>query len=394
MHLFKSIMNIKSTTKILIGVLFLFHSYSFLYSQKIRSGISTIFVDNLKVEKKIIPDTIPPVIKIISPEIVRDKKISSSSPEITIIGKITDSESGINQIFINSVKFELSEGGLFAQDIPLERGDNKIKIIAIDNEDNYSEQSIIVEHIIESKIITSQLRIEGKYYALLVGVDEYEDPNLLDLDNPVNDAENLYNVLVSDYYFDKENVVVIKNAKRTDITNALDSLSEKITKDDNLLIFYAGHGYWDKEANIGYWLPSDARISRKGEWFRNSTLCDYLKEINSKHTLLIADACFGGAIFKTRSVSMEAPKAIQMLYDLQSRKAMTSGTLTEVPDRSTFVKYLVERLKTNEEKYIASEQLFSSFRIAVINNSDVIPQYGEIRNVGDEGGDFIFIKKD
>jgi hypothetical protein len=24
----------------------------------------------------------------------------------------------------------------------------------------------------------------------------------------------------------------------------------------------------------------------------------------------------------------------------------------------------------------------------------VVPQYGEIRNVGDEGGDFIFIKKD
>jgi hypothetical protein len=110
--------------------------------------------------------------------------------------------------------------------------------------------------------------------------------------------------------------------------------------------------------------------------------------------LLIADACFGGSIFKTRGVSMEAPKAIQMLYDLPSRKAMTSGTLSEVPDRSTFVKYLIERLTNNEEKYVSSEQLFSSFRIAVINNSDVIPQYGEIRNVGDEGGDFIFIRKD
>ena len=90
---------------------------------------------------------------------------------------------------------------------------------------------------------------------------------------------------------------------------------------------------------------------------------------------------------------MEAPKAIQMLYDLPSRKAMTSGTLTEVPDRSSFVKYLIERLEENKEKCISSEQLFASFRIAVINNSDVIPQYGEIKNVGDEGGDFIFIRR-
>jgi len=72
---------------------------------------------------------------------------------------------------------------------------------------------------------------------------------------------------------------------------------------------------------------------------------------------------------------------------------MTSGTLTEVPDRSSFTRYLLDRLNENEEMYLSSEQLFSSFRIAVINNSDAIPQYGEIRNVGDEGGDFIFLRK-
>jgi len=73
---------------------------------------------------------------------------------------------------------------------------------------------------------------------------------------------------------------------------------------------------------------------------------------------------------------------------------MTSGTLTKVPDRSAFIRFLVERLQSNEEKYLSSEQLFSSFRMAVINNSDVLPQYGVISNVGDQGGDFIFIKKE
>ena len=41
----------------------------------------------------------------------------------------------------------------------------------------------------------------------------------------------------------------------------------------------------------------------------------------------------------------------------------------------------------------AAEELFSSFKIAVLNNSPNIPQYGEIKDTGDEGGDFIFIKK-
>ena len=78
---------------------------------------------------------------------------------------------------------------------------------------------------------------------------------------------------------------------------------------------------------------------------------------------------------------------------MPSRKAMTSGTLTEVPDQSAFLKYLIDRLRNNSEKYLSSEQLFSNIRIAVINNSNAIPQFGEIKDVGDEGGDFIFILK-
>jgi len=70
---------------------------------------------------------------------------------------------------------------------------------------------------------------------------------------------------------------------------------------------------------------------------------------------------------------------------------MTSGTLTEVPDQSAFLKYMIDRLEKYKEKYLSSEQLFSSIRIAVINNSNVVPQFGEIKDVGDEGGDFIFI---
>jgi len=72
---------------------------------------------------------------------------------------------------------------------------------------------------------------------------------------------------------------------------------------------------------------------------------------------------------------------------------MTSGTLTEVPDRSSFTKYLLERLNENNDAYLSSWQLFNSFRIAVINNSLALPQYGEIQNVGDEGGDFIFLRR-
>ncbi len=78
---------------------------------------------------------------------------------------------------------------------------------------------------------------------------------------------------------------------------------------------------------------------------------------------------------------------------MNSRKAMTSGTLKQVPDESIFIRYLLKRLDDNEEKYMSSEELFTSFRMAVMNNSQNVPQYGTVQNVGDEGGDFIFIRK-
>ncbi|MCK5134508.1 MAG: caspase family protein [Bacteroidales bacterium] len=248
------------------------------------------------------------------------------------------------------------------------------------------------QKLIDQPLIEEITR-EARYFGLIIGVNNYADPAISSLENPLKDAQALLDVLTTMYTFEKDNIQFLENPKREDIIYSLDYLSRVVTPDDNLLIFYAGHGFWDEGANIGFWLPSDARKISKADWFRNSTLVDYLKAINTRHTLLITDACFGGSIFKTRKAFEDAPRAIKILYEYPSRKAMTSGSLTEVPDQSSFTKYLLERLEKNRKEYLSSEQLFSSLRLAVINNSDAIPQYGEIRNVGDQGGDFIFIKQ-
>lgn len=233
----------------------------------------------------------------------------------------------------------------------------------------------------------------GKYYALIIGINDYQDPNINSLDFCIRDAQSFYNAIITNYTFDPGNVKLLKNATMADIVTSLDYFAKIVKPADSFLIFYAGHGVWNAQSETGFWLPSDARKNSTLNWFRNSALRDYLREVNSKHTLLITDACFAGSIFKTRAAFSDADLAVNKLYELPSRKAMTSGTLTEVPDQSAFLKYMTERLNTNNEKYLSSEQLFSSFRIAVINNSNVIPQYGEIKDVGDEGGDFIFIHK-
>ena len=236
---------------------------------------------------------------------------------------------------------------------------------------------------------------ERKYYALIIGIDNYKDPDIQHLDNPVADATALKNTITKYYSFDPENIVFLANPSRTEIIDAFDQLSRKITDRDQLLIFYAGHGIWDDQLNQGYWLPSDASINSKAQWLSNGTIRDYIGGIRSKHTLLITDACFSGSIFKERGVEFTNSRAILQMYKLPSRKAMTSGTLKTVPDKSVFVKYLIKDLAVNDKPLLSAEELFRTFKIAVINNSPngQVPQYGPISQAGDEGGDFIFLKR-
>lgn len=235
----------------------------------------------------------------------------------------------------------------------------------------------------------------GKYYALLIGVSKYQDPSLM-LANPVNDIVRLQEILISKYSFEKSDVLLLMNPTRRDILSQLIRMRSIITSQDNLLIFFAGHGFWDKSIEQGYWWPSDAGKNDPSFWLSNSDLREQLRGIRSGHTLLISDACFSGGIFRARGTDAlyQAPADIQLLYRTKSRRAMTSGSLSSVPDKSVFFDYLAKRLSENQQPFLSSQQLFYSLRTPVMNNSLTVPQEGVISDCGDEGGDFIFILRE
>ncbi|RYD91231.1 MAG: redoxin domain-containing protein, partial [Sphingobacteriales bacterium] len=349
-------------------------------------------------------DNTPPLITITDPEVTRGLKVVQSGSRIVVSGTATD-ESGIKTVEINGIVAAINPEGIFFANIPLAMGDNRLKVKATDNKLNAAEYDFVISRssgtatapqpVPIAPVNAAAVNAEGKYYALIIGIQDYNDESIPDLDRPVADAASLQSILVNNYTFDRENISFLKNPTRDQLFDALESMARKVKGTDNLLIFYAGHGYWDAGRSQGYWFPSDARRLNRSSWLTNADLKEYISAIPSKHTLLITDACFAGGIFKSRAVMAGASRAVKELYNLPSRKAMTSGTLKEVPDKSVFIEYLVKRLNQNTGKYLSAEQLFSSFRTAVINNSanGQVPQFGEIKEAGDEGGDFIFIKR-
>ncbi|MCX6214607.1 caspase family protein [Spirosoma sp.] len=237
--------------------------------------------------------------------------------------------------------------------------------------------------------------LKGKYYALIIGVNEYVDRKLPDLTFPIQDAANVKQVLIGQYMFTDRNITTLNNPTRKVILRAFDELTYKLRKDDNLLIFFAGHGRQEKKSQQGYWLPSDAENDSEADWLSNSTIRDQLRRFPCQHVLVVSDACFSGELISTRGTAIEPSKAIEKLYSLRSRRAITSSGSTVVPDKSVFIDYLVKRLTENTKPYLTASELFISMREAVINNSSLkqVPMYGYIQQSGDEGGEFIFVRR-
>ncbi len=366
-----------------------------------------IAVDYLGVKYQTSNYNNPPVVVISEPDVdlKRGFKIVKTK-RIQVKGTATDKD-GIYEVLINGVDATVYDDGSFIANVPLKVGTNTLVVKATDIKQASSTKTFTIKRkspevdIVRPDtdiVIKKEEKLDigfGTYYALLIGVSDYNDAsNVPDLEGlPTKDAKDLSDILVNKYNFKRENVVLLNNSPtENQILREFVKLRQKVTNKDNVLIFYAGHGIYDESTETGSWLPSDADPEYGLNMISNSTIKDYIKGINSKHTLLISDACFSGSIFKTRSYKL-APKSITRKFELPSRKAITSGTLKTVPNKSVFLKYLIDRLTNNDELYLTARKIFDKIEEPVMNNSKNVPQYGTIQEVGDEGGDFIFVKK-
>jgi len=269
------------------------------------------------------------------------------------------------------------------QKIKLKSGKNYIKIIV---------KTATKTTTSEERVIQYTGQTGGNYHALLIAAEDYQDDNIKDLDNPIQDAENLKRILQSNYTFSPHNITLLKNPKKDDILNTLMNLQDNLKQKDHLLIFYAGHG--TLKNNVGYWLPTDAHKTNRLKWFSNSELTDYVKGIKAGHTLVITDACFSGSI--VTGLSRDLNQVVcEAMEKLPSRRAMSSGALSTVPDNSVFMKYLLKKLRDNFDSCLSAEDLYAQLKKAVIYNSpnQQVPQFGVLPMTGDEGGNFIFKRR-
>lgn len=231
----------------------------------------------------------------------------------------------------------------------------------------------------------------GNYHALIIGINNYA--HLPRLRTSINDARVISQILADDYQF---NVTYLKDSERNDILRALNQYRDSLTNNDNLLIYYAGHGLLDEAANDGYWLPKEAKADDPLAWISNMTITQSIRAIRAKHVMVIADSCYAGTLTRGIKAENRLSKYLEKLVNSRTRTALVSGGLEPVDDgvgqHSPFAKALIRALKNNIGILEATE-LYTKVRRQVMLNSDQIPQYNDIRKAGHEGGDFLFVHR-
>ncbi|MGE5430042.1 MAG: caspase family protein [Syntrophomonadaceae bacterium] len=338
-----------------------------------------------------------PTIKITEPLVSRGIKVVRKSETVMVKGKAED-ESGVHEVSINNIKAQLEPDGSFSLNMFLQVGDNKLTVKAIDKGLN----ATIDTFTITRKLV--DVLTGGRYFGLVIGINSYSGywPSLR---CAANDAKEVSKILKDRYRFDSVFTILDKDATRRNIMQSLEWLSNNLNKDDNLLIFYAGHGQFNKVLNKGYWVPVDAASNSVADYIANSEVKTFLAGIPSKHTLLITDACFAGDIFrggKGETVAFDPnnmEKYYREVYRRQSRLALTSGGVEEVQDNgkdghSIFTYYLLKALKENKSRYMDASQLYNDLRIGVANNSEQTPMLQVVKDTYDEGGQFIFVLRE
>ncbi|MBI5787963.1 MAG: caspase family protein [Candidatus Schekmanbacteria bacterium] len=299
-------------------------------------------------------------------------------PEMTLVANIGDDQE------VSRVRVELN-GRLLTDDnfrgiqvegnanprqqrlsrqLKLDGGENQITVIAYDNENQPSQESITVTY----------QKDKGEIWAVLIGIGAYQQ--VKPLNYTINDVQAMRDYLVNDFGVPTDHVTVLtdKDATLSKIKKALGTdLMRKAGAEDQVIIFFAGHGAPEQDAESSdgdglekYILPYDADPN---DFYSTALpmkeISDIFRRIKAERLVFLADACFagasGGKVFRD-SIS---DKFWERVSSGRGRVILSASSAKEVSQErdnlkhGVFTYYLLEGLKQDGNGEIDTEELYS-----------------------------------
>ncbi len=156
--------------------------------------------------------------------------------------------------------------------------------------------------------------LQAQNHALLIGVSEYRDPSARDLNGPRNDVAALGRMLEQRWGKTAVRQLVDAEATKANILKALSQLVDRVKPEDQVFIYFSGHGTSKYDRNFsqnlglpiaygsGAFMPHDTVAVGDANSIMSSLLIGQrdlqplLKRLDrtGANTLVIMDACYSG----------------------------------------------------------------------------------------------------
>ncbi|MCI0494072.1 caspase family protein [candidate division KSB1 bacterium] len=253
----------------------------------------------------------------------------------------------------------------------LEAGMNEIELIAFNQRGSASQKRTVRYNPITEDFYSQR-------WGVVIGIDDYRNNDVADLDYAVHDARGIESLLKNDFRFDQVISLYNQNATRENIIRALSTDLKDARENDGIFIFFAGHGTTGEGITggpLGYLVPADGTFNEKEFYVKNipmSLIKEISQTIPAKHIYFVMDCCYGGLLLREGREKIEPTQKadytfLRGLAKNRVRQVLTAGGKGEpVLDggsggHSVFTGRLIAGLQGeadfNQDGFITAEEL-------------------------------------
>lgn len=205
-------------------------------------------------------------------------------------------------------------------------------------------------------------------FALLIGASSKGEEYMAD------DAKAIKEVLLDKKFagYPKENVILLidKKATRKNILNAFDTISNKINKDSNVLIYYSGHGeekYDDDAGEYWYFLKLAGITSKnfKTHWVKAKELKEKINALIADRIIFFFDCCHAQGLTKGQGI-LDASEKLEDRINKQGDevKLNPEGMLQDIDDEEGMA--IISACKDEQRSYKFTKEKNSIFTTCLL----------------------------
>lgn len=223
---------------------------------------------------------------------------------------------------------------------------------------------------------------ESKRWAMIIGINDFEDKFIADLSNAQNDAKVLGDVLKNEGQFDHVWVFTDDNPKDgadypklNNIKAKMEFLKNEIKPEDTLLVSFSGHGISDDNGK-NYLVMADSVIA---EPFKTSLplseLQSWIEDLQVNKNIVLLDAC--------RNVVEKAKSTNNTRYIIDEKNSQAA--VSAVFYSTSYGEYSYENDNRDEPYGVFTTYIMNGLKGKADRDEDFIITFDELRGYVESG---------